>query len=315
MKKFIPALLGILLFIPGLAQEGKINKEKFGEHLEGFIIKPDGKKMTGEFLYAHPVEMSKQVMFNGTIYQPDQLKEFFVDGNHWISVNENKKQQFAVCARYGAITVYQTLSYPEGVEYGDDNTPWETVTYQKKLDEERVATAGFLIGFKKKMSEYVSDYPEMAKKIEKKEKGYGMMNHYQIVDEYNAWYMEQNPDFAMAADAEVGAIIIPADAKTVDVSDEGDVNSVVGVLNSEVSDGGSATIVGAGKITDIGNTFNLRDGLFIAKDGTLTSTKPSIGVDGFVAGDWIVKIGVVTKNQVDPLDRDLIVNTIIIGQL
>ena len=77
--------------------------------------------------------------------------------------------------------------------------------------------AGFLLGFKKKMSEYVSDYPELAKKIEKKEKGYGAMGHYQIVDEYNAWYIEQHSEFAMARDSEDTGVTIPEGAVTVDV--------------------------------------------------------------------------------------------------
>ncbi len=217
MKKLILAFLCFLLFIPAFSQQGKINTENFGKQLEGYIIKTNGQKMTGNFLYAHPVEMSKQVMFNGTIYQPDDLKEFFVDGNNWISVTDNKDQKFALCKRYGPITVYQILSYPEGVEYGDESTPWEDVLYMKKLDDERVAMAGFLLGFKKKMSEYVSDYPEMAKKIANKEKGYGAMNQYDIVDEYNAWYMEQNPEFVMVEILEDGVIPIPEGAETVDV--------------------------------------------------------------------------------------------------
>jgi hypothetical protein len=217
MKKLFLASLAILLFLPGFSQEGKINTGNFGKQMEGYVIKSNGKKMTGTMIYAHPVKMSKEVLFNGTIYKPDQLKEFYVDGNNWISVTEKNDQMFAVCTRYGPITVYKTFSYPEGVEYGNESTPWEDVLYQIKLDEERVAVAGFLLGFKKKMSEYVSDYPEMAKKIENKEKGYGAMNHYQIVDEYNAWYIEQHPEYAMAEDSEDTGVTIPEGAVTVDV--------------------------------------------------------------------------------------------------
>ncbi len=60
-----------------------------------------------------------------------------------------------------------------------------------------VNVATMLLGFKKKMSAHVADYPELSKKIAKKERGYGVMGLVPIVQEYNAWYMEQHPDFTI----------------------------------------------------------------------------------------------------------------------
>lgn len=37
------------------------------------------------------------------------------------------------------------------------------------------------------MSEYVSDYAELSKKILDKEKGYGLLKILDIIDEYNTW--------------------------------------------------------------------------------------------------------------------------------
>jgi hypothetical protein len=41
------------------------------------------------------------------------------------------------------------------------------------------------------MSKLVDDYPELAAKVETKEKGYGLMKIYDIVDEYNAWWAKK----------------------------------------------------------------------------------------------------------------------------
>ena len=51
---------------------------------------------------------------------------------------------------------------------------------------------GFILKFAKKMSEFVSDYPELSKKIAAKEKKYGLANRFDIIDEYNKWYEENN---------------------------------------------------------------------------------------------------------------------------
>jgi hypothetical protein len=45
----------------------------------------------------------------------------------------------------------------------------------------------WIMNYKKTMSEYVSDYPELAKKIADKEKGYGFINKLKHVYEYNDW--------------------------------------------------------------------------------------------------------------------------------
>jgi hypothetical protein len=41
------------------------------------------------------------------------------------------------------------------------------------------------------MSKLVDDYPELAAKVEAKEKGYGLMKIYDIVDEYNVWWAKK----------------------------------------------------------------------------------------------------------------------------
>jgi len=52
-----------------------------------------------------------------------------------------------------------------------------------------------LIGFKKKMSKLVSDYPQLAKKIASKQEGYRWSDIETIVREYNKWYLQNHPDW------------------------------------------------------------------------------------------------------------------------
>lgn len=46
-----------------------------------------------------------------------------------------------------------------------------------------------LFSFKNVMSKYVSDYPELAKKIKNKEKGYRILAILKIINEYNAHFV------------------------------------------------------------------------------------------------------------------------------
>ena len=159
----------------------------------------------GHILYAHPVLLSKEVMFNGTVYKPDELQEFFVNDFRWISVKVLGKKYFAPVIIDGPITTYWIMSYPEGVSYTDESTSWDNTEFMKKLDDDASASARLLLGYKKKMSAFLSDYEELAQKIAKKEKGYGMMNYTDAIEEYNAWYIEQHPEYLAEKEAAAAA--------------------------------------------------------------------------------------------------------------
>jgi len=197
MKKLAFMVFAMIICFP-LFSQIEFSPEKFGSPLEGYIIKPDGKKASGSFFYAHPVNLSKEVMFNGKIYKPDDLKEFYVNDIKWIPVTAMREKQFAPVSIDGPITTYWAMSLPEGVEYISDDAEWEKTEYLRRLDGDPTAAGMMLIGFKKKMSAFVIDYPELAKKIEKKEKGYGAFGQIAIIEEYNAWYIEQHPEYMVA---------------------------------------------------------------------------------------------------------------------
>ena len=62
----------------------------------------------------------------------------------------------------------------------------------QKGDEKPFEANGLLLGYVKKMSELVKENPELVKKITNKEKGYGILNYENVVNEYNEWYIKNN---------------------------------------------------------------------------------------------------------------------------
>lgn len=104
------------------------------------------------------------------------------------------------------------------------------------------------------------------------------------------------------------------DIAAVDVSDESHVLRIVGISEAMILTGAYGVIVTQGKIENI-SSFNFGDYVYISKTGGLTNILPSAGVGGFTAGDWVVRIGVIGKNEDDPLLKDLFLNMHIVGQL
>jgi len=103
-------------------------------------------------------------------------------------------------------------------------------------------------------------------------------------------------------------------ADLIDVSDEDSAFSAFAVLAENISDAASGSYISNGRLANILG-FNLRDVLYVAKDGSLTNVKPSVGVGGFLDGDYIIRVGVVKRNVDAPSQMDLIVNVQVVGQL
>lgn len=102
---------------------------------------------------------------------------------------------------------------------------------------------------------------------------------------------------------------------TIDVSVEAQALAIAGIVKDDISNSGSGTIINTGRIEDITTAGTFGDILYVSKTGGVTHIKPSIGVDSFVAGDFVIRLGIVTKNTSNPLNKDLIVNILIVGQL
>jgi hypothetical protein len=101
----------------------------------------------------------------------------------------------------------------------------------------------------------------------------------------------------------------------VNVSVEAQAASACGVASATIPDGSSGSFVTTGKVTNITTTASFGDVVYVSKVGGLTNLKPSIGVDGFLAGDFCIMVGVIAKNADNPSNKDLVVIIDVIGQL
>lgn len=104
------------------------------------------------------------------------------------------------------------------------------------------------------------------------------------------------------------------DIVKVNVSDESTSLSVVGFTAEDIDKGEMGRVIVGGRLTDV--DLDLAFGaLYVAKNGEFTDVKPSVGVNGFDVGDFVVRVGVLVKNEDDPLKKDIVLNVVLIGQL
>lgn len=103
---------------------------------------------------------------------------------------------------------------------------------------------------------------------------------------------------------------------TINVSNEAEALAIVGLVRpSSIADSSSGQVVTGGILEDVTTTALFGDILYVSKTGGVTTTKPSIGSGGFVAGDFVIRLGVIAKDVTNPAQKNLIVNITIVGQL
>jgi hypothetical protein len=102
---------------------------------------------------------------------------------------------------------------------------------------------------------------------------------------------------------------------TIDVSDDSTVFSVAGVTKVAIAHNSSGEVSLAGYIENVLVPFAHGDYVYVSKTGGLTNQHPTIGVDGFVAGDAVIRVGVIVRNANTPANKDLLVRMQIVGKL
>ena len=102
----------------------------------------------------------------------------------------------------------------------------------------------------------------------------------------------------------------------IDVSNTALATASVGlVLDSSVAVFASCEVVTMGLFESAGGAFAFGDVLYVNKAKELSNVRPQVGVDGFVFGDYVVKIGTVVRNKTNPLVKDILVNVQVVGRL
>lgn len=209
--RYFQLLILNLLSVYAVCQNSGFKDTEVGLTFKGFVVMENNDTVKGiikvdpmyEMQYAPtimPDQKVKYVWFTWEYVKYYQLE----NGLKWYSTkfynlkapkDDNRKglETFLLVSVFGPITVFQYHLYDPSVI-----RPTDTKTeYIQFPNGETIMAPTLVIGFRKRMSEYLKDYPELAGKIINKEKGYGILNVYDIFREYNKWYMEKNPNYTM----------------------------------------------------------------------------------------------------------------------
>jgi len=214
MKKLLILTLSFVM-LSTYAQKGKYNVADQFKDFKGFLITETGDTVKGTVkildmfqMQMYPPFKADDTSLPSQIGGRDNSKYYESEnGTKWYSTkftnlkapDDPKKpggptpQTFLLTIEGGPITLFDYNFLDESVS----PTKNEIKSYMQLQNGDLVEVASLLLGFPKKMSGWVSDYPELAKKIADKEKGYGVLGLNAIVREYNAWYIAKNPGFSM----------------------------------------------------------------------------------------------------------------------
>ena len=210
-------LLAFALLISGLtyAQDFDDNWEDRSEKLPGYVITNKGEKIEGYLKRFLKIKSQRKVKFFKTlddkpvVYDPKDLKAYKIGEDYYETHPyeglSGKTKVFLLRTVEGKISLfdyYIRVEDDKGAEMtlkkdGNkeiildfDGTKIQTEVLAVKDGDDylKFASPKVLFSFKNVMSKYVSDYPELAKKIKSKEKGYRVLGILKIVNEYNAHF-------------------------------------------------------------------------------------------------------------------------------
>lgn len=100
-----------------------------------------------------------------------------------------------------------------------------------------------------------------------------------------------------------------------DVTNETSVNQFVGHAQFRISASSLGPVISGGRLENIVTAFAVGDPIYIGHGGTLINQKPDVGIAGFMAGDWVMFVGVLVKNEFNPSLTDIQLCSQIIGEL
>jgi hypothetical protein len=179
-------LLCLFLFIPVVTIS-----QPFG-FKPGFLVKNNNDTLFGfvKHIDKVPYRILVNVKFKSNkedkaeSFPPDSLKEFVIDKTKYVSkyLSLRKNKYFFQATIEGYLSYYELDLSKWGV-----NNISHYVILQKQNDENLFTykVDNFLFPFKKKLSQYLADDPELSKKI--KHNIYNEMDIVTIVKEYNSF--------------------------------------------------------------------------------------------------------------------------------
>jgi hypothetical protein len=182
---------------------------RFDEIYPGYIVKTNGEKIEGYLRALHrgqpedgisPSNQTRCEFYSDpknkktkVVYKVADLQGYKIADKYYKSIGysgglTSKINNFCLQTSTGRIASYVWYSWEGGV-----GGKWVEKSIIQKADEKPIEESSLMLGFAKKMSEMVSDYPELAAKVLNKEKGYGVGSFFEVIKEYNEWYAKNNP--------------------------------------------------------------------------------------------------------------------------
>jgi hypothetical protein len=102
----------------------------------------------------------------------------------------------------------------------------------------------------------------------------------------------------------------------VDVTNLNSSIDTIGIAIASIPNASYGPVVNSGKITSVVSLgFNNGNELYIGSNGLLTNIAPTVGSNGFVSGDFCIKVGIIAQNQNNPFDQDLYLSIELVVQL
>ena len=196
MKELFSHLIIFFSITTACAQDWSGKVYTTGQIYPGYYVSNTNDTVQGYFLHGNQVSNQKKCYFykNETdreptfAFSPHDIKSFKVADKLYRTVPYSggliaSPLRFLLVTKDGGIA--------ELVFYSEDGAATSESVFYKPHDpanSKPVTLPYFGLGFAKKLSQYLSDYPELAKKVADKEKGYGMLKLLDIIAEYNTWY-------------------------------------------------------------------------------------------------------------------------------
>ena len=193
------------------------NWEDASEKLPGYIITNKGEKVEGYLKRFLKIKSQRKVKFFKTledkpeVFNAKDLKAYQIANDYYESHPyeglNGKTKVFLLRTVEGKINLFEyyirveddqgkemTISKNGNTEVSLDfdgtKIQTEILAVKDGKDYLKFASPKLMFSFKNVMSKYVSDFPELAKKIKSKEKGYRVLGILKIVNEYNAHFVQ-----------------------------------------------------------------------------------------------------------------------------
>ncbi len=209
-------LLTFTIFVSiGLMAQDEQEEVNLWTIYPGYIITHDNDTIHGYLELSNYVDNQKKVLFYESAnderyakkYKAKEIKGYKVGPRSYESFrfwpkNESKGVHFFLKVLDGPVSLYELYYKPQ--DPTDESAMGDVDIVmglnEKNLDTQLIAIKPggepvqldklkFFRNFKKNMSRYLADYPELAERIANKEEGYRYENLNEIIREYNEWYL------------------------------------------------------------------------------------------------------------------------------